>query len=135
MWELPAMQGKGVALIAQTRYTPGGMSEDAEDLNEFNSWDILGAMLMITMVPAIMNFVFNGQDVLGSAVIGGVGVLLSLAVFGLSLLTHWSIISRIVNLLGTVLTILYIALAVYLWVWGGESEPASDAAPEKTVQQ
>ena len=111
------------------------MSVDAEDLNEFNSWDVLGAMLMITMVPAVMNFVFNGQDVLGSAVIGGVGVLLSLAAFALSLLTHWSIISRIVNLMGTVLTFFYIALAVYLWVWGGEPEPVPGAVAEEPVQQ
>lgn len=110
------------------------MSDEAEDLNEFNSWDTLGAMLMLTMVPAIMNFVFNDQDVVGSAVIAGIGVVISVAVFGLSLLTRWRIISRVVNALGCVLTALYIALCVYLWVWGGDdTEPVSADAP--TVQQ
>lgn len=105
------------------------MSEETEDLNEFNSWDILGAMLMLTLVPAIMHFVFNDKEVVGSVVIAGIGVLISLAVFALSLLTRWRIIGRIVNLLGTVLTTLYIVLAVYLWVWGGDAEDDADTAP------
>lgn len=105
------------------------MSEETEDLNEFNSWDILGAMLMLTLVPAIMHFVFNDREVVGSVVIAGIGVLISLAVFSLSLLTRWRIIGRIVNLLGTVLTTLYIVLAVYLWVWGGDAEDGADTAP------
>lgn len=110
------------------------MSDEAEDLNEFNSWDTLGAMLMLTMVPAIMNYVFNEQDVVGSVVIAGIGVVISVAVFGLALLTRWRIISRVVNLLGCVLTTLYIALSVYLWVWGGDDEEtASSETP--TVQQ
>ena len=110
------------------------MSDEAEDLNEFNSWDTLGAMLMLTMVPAVMNYVFNDQDVVGSAVIAGIGVVISVAVFGLSLLTRWRIISRVVNMLGCVLTTLYIALSVYLWVWGGdEAETVSSEPP--TVQQ
>lgn len=110
------------------------MREAAEDLNEFNSWDILGAMLMITMVPAIMNFVFNDKDVVSSVVIAGIGVLISLAVFVISLLTRWRIIGVIVNLLGTVLTILYIAVTVYLWVWGVGSEQNADALPQQVQQ-
>lgn len=110
------------------------MREAAEDLNEFNSWDILGAMLMITMVPAIMNFVFNDKDVVSSVVIAGIGVLISLAVFVISLLTRWRIIGVIVNLLGTVLTILYIAVTVYLWVWGVGSEQNADALPHQVQQ-
>lgn len=110
------------------------MSDEAEDLNEFNSWDTLGAMLMLTMVPAIMNYVFNEQDVVGSAVIAGIGVVISVTVFGLALLTRWRLISRVVNLLGCVLTTLYIALSVYFWVWGGDDEEtASSETP--TVQQ
>ncbi len=110
------------------------MSDEAEDLNEFNSWDTLGAMLMLTMVPAIMNYVFNEQDVVGSAVIAGIGVVISVAVFALALLTRWRIISRVVNLMGCVLTTLYIALSVYLWVWGGDDEDAVSPEPP-TVQQ
>lgn len=110
------------------------MSEETEDLNEFNSWDILGAMLMLTQVPAIMHFVFNDKELVGSVVIAGIGALISLSVFGLSLLTRWRIIGRIVNLLGAVLTTLYIAIAVYLWGWDGETAESADAAPP-TVQQ
>lgn len=103
-------------------------------MNEFNSWDTLGAMLMLTMVPAIMNYVFNEQDVVGSAVIAGIGVVISVAVFLLALLTRWRIISRVVNLLGCVLTTLYIALSVYLWVWGGDDAETVSSEPP-TVQQ
>ncbi len=110
------------------------MSEEAEDLNEFNSWDTLGAMLMLTMVPAVMNFVFNEKDVVGSVVIAGIGIVISVAVFGLALLTRWRIISRVVNLLGCVLTTLYIALSVYLWVWGGDDAETVSSEPP-TVQQ
>lgn len=110
------------------------MSAESEDLNEFNCWDTLGAMLMLTMVPAIMNFVFNEKDVVGSAVIAGIGVLISVVVFGLALLTRWRIISRIVNLMGCVLTTLYIALSVYLWVWGGD-ERESNLPDAAAVQQ
>lgn len=106
------------------------MSEDTEDLNDFNGWDILGAMLFLMIVPAILNYVFNEKDVVGSSVLAGVGVLLSLAVFGLFQLTRWRLISRIVNFLGVVLTTLYIAVAVYCWVWGGEDE----TAPTEEVQ-
>lgn len=110
------------------------MSDEAEDLNEFNSWDTLGAMLMLTTVPAVMNYVFNDKDVVGSAVIAGIGVVISVAVFALALLTRWRIISRVVNLLGCVLTTLYIALSVYLWVWGGDAAETVSSEPP-TVQQ
>lgn len=111
------------------------MSEELEDLNEFNSWDILGAMLMLTIVPGIMNYVFNDKDVVGSAVIAGFGVLLSLSVFGLSLLTRWRIIGKLVNLFGVVLTTLYIALAVYFWVWGGDKEDEASTVPPTAQSQ
>lgn len=128
------MQRKFIAKGCQWGYTLPDMSEEAEDLNEFNSWDTLGAMLMLTMVPAVMNFVFNEKDVVGSVVIAGIGIVISVAVFGLALLTRWRIISRVVNLLGCVLTTLYIALSVYLWVWGGDDAETVSSEPP-TVQQ
>ncbi len=110
------------------------MNAETEDLNEFNSWDILGAMLMLTLVPGIMNFVFNDKDIVGSAVIAGIGAVISFAVFGLSLLVRGRMISRLVNLLGAVLTTLYIVIAVYFWGWHGNGEEDADSEPP-TVQQ
>lgn len=110
-----------------------GMREDAEDLNEFNSWDVLGAMLMMTLVPAVMNYTFNDRDVVGSIVIAGIGSVISLSVFVLSLLTHWGIISKVVNLFGVVLTTLYIMLAVYFWCCDSEDSPTAE--PETVTTQ
>lgn len=105
------------------------MSEEPEDFNAFNSWDVLGAMLMLTLVPAIMYFVFSDKELVMTCIIAGIGVAVSVVVFLLAMVTRWRIIGRIVNLLGCVLTTLYIAVAVYMWVWGGdEPEPALPAA-------
>lgn len=108
------------------------MSEEPEDLNEFNSWDVLGAMLMLTLVPAIMYFVFNDKELVMTGIIAAVGVVISVAVFLLALVTHWRVISKVVNMLGWVLTLLYIAVAVYLWSRGGDVAEVVPDAPEPT---
>ena len=117
---MPRVPGQGILST--------DMSEEPEDLNEFNSWDILGAMLMLTIVPAVFNFVFNNQDITGSCVIATIAVVVSLLVFGLSVLTRWKIIGKIVNLLGNVLMVGYIALAIYLWTSGGTA-PVPEETP------
>ena len=117
---MPRVPGQGILST--------DMSEEPEDLNEFNSWDILGAMLMLTIVPAVFNFVFNNQDITGSCVIAAIAVVVSLLVFGLSVLTRWKIIGKIVNLLGNVLTVGYIVLAIYLWTSGGTA-PVPEETP------
>lgn len=123
---------KEIAISAAAGYTVAAMSDEPEDFNAFNSWDILGAMLMLTLVPAIMNFVFNDKELLVTAVIAGIGVVVSLAVFLLALVTRWRIIGRLVNVLGCVLTTLYFAVAIYLWFWAGDEDEAQPGEP--TVQ-
>ncbi len=110
------------------------MSEEPEDFNAFNSWDVLGAMLMLTLVPAIMYFVFNDKELVMTCIIAGIGVAVSVVVFLLAMVTRWRIIGRIVNLLGCVLTALYIAVAVYLWTWGGDAPVPAVPAAEQSVQ-
>ena len=58
----------------------------------------------------------------------GAAILAALAFFGLSVLTRWKIIGKIVNLLGNVLTVGYIALAIYLWTCGGAA-PVPEETP------
>lgn len=91
------------------------MSEEDEDFNTFNSWDCLGATALLGIMPAVLNFIFNDKDLISTALLGAVGLIISLAVFALSLITHWRIIGILVNLAGCILTPVYIAIAIYCW--------------------
>lgn len=90
------------------------MTEE-EDFNTFDSHDCGGAVLMLGIVPAVMAYVFDDHNVVLAALFAGIAVVIAAAVWGLSLITHWRIIPRLVSLAGAVLTPLYVALAVYLW--------------------
>lgn len=91
------------------------MSDEEEDFNAFDSWDCLGASLMLAIMPAALNFIFNDKDLISTALLGIVGVAVSGAVFLLALVTRWRIIGTLVNLAGCVLTPIYVAIAVYCW--------------------
>lgn len=104
------------------------MSEEQEDFNAFNHWDCLGASLMLGITPAILNFTFNDKDVFSTALIGGIGVLFALVVWLFALITRWRMVGVLVNGIGTVLTVFYIAVAVYLWIPKGE-EMQAEAEP------
>lgn len=105
------------------------MSEEQEDFNAFNHWDCLGASLMLGITPAILNFTFNDKDVVSTALIGGVGVMIALVVWLVALITRWRLVGALVNVVGAVLTVCYIAIAVYLWIPKGE-EIQAEAEPE-----
>ena len=125
------------------------MSEQPEDLNAFNSWDNFGATLMLGLVPVVLYYVFTKDTGIFTAdnavpveekepdkmlmafmVLGS--VLVSLAVLGLSLLTRWRIIGRMINLAGTVLTPVYVIITVCHWL--PDSEPATPAPQQETTQ-
>lgn len=91
------------------------MSEEDEDFNAFNSWDCLGATALLGIMPAVLNFIFNDKDLISTALLAAVGLIISLAVFALALITRWRIIGVLVNLAGWILTPIYIAIAVYCW--------------------
>ncbi|MBR1982904.1 MAG: hypothetical protein IKA23_09170 [Akkermansia sp.] len=111
------------------------MNEPQEDYNAFNSWDNFGATLMMCSVPAVMNFVFTKEhDIFFSLVLAGIGLLVSLVVLVLSLVTRWRIIGAFVNLAGMVLTGLFWAYASYCW-WIQEDTPAEPAATEQPAKQ
>ncbi len=91
------------------------MSEP-EDFNAFDHWDCLGASLLLGIMPAALNFVFNDKDILSTALLGAAGLAAAGAVFLLAFITRWRIIGTLVNLAGSILTVIYIAIAVYCWV-------------------
>lgn len=91
------------------------MNEEEEDFNAFNSWDCLGATALLGIMPAVLNFIFNDKDLISTALLGAVGLIISLAVFVLSLITHWRIIGVLVNLAGCILTPIYFGITLYFW--------------------
>lgn len=111
------------------------MNEPQEDYNAFNSWDNFGATLMMCSVPAVMNFVFSKEhDIISSLVLAGIGLLVSLVVLALSLITRWRIIGALVNLAGMVLTGLFWAYASYYW-WIQEDSTTKPAATEQPAEK
>lgn len=111
------------------------MSSEPEEINnDFNSWDCFGASLMLGITPAILNFVFNDKDIVSTVILAGIGVLAAFAVLILSLVTRWRLIGLLVNFVGWVLTIIYIAFAVYMW-WPKDEETLPESTETQEVQQ
>lgn len=69
---------------------------------------------MLGAAPAIMSYILLDNTAM-AITLGVVAVLLAGGVYILALLTHWRIIPRIVDILGTILTPVYIIIAIWLW--------------------
>lgn len=111
------------------------MSFDSEEINnDFNSWDCFGATLMLGITPAVLNFVFNDKDIASTVAWAVGGLLAALAVWLIAALTRRRIVGEIVNGVGTVLTVLYIAFAVYMWFLAPEEEEPAAEQVEAAVQ-
>ncbi len=117
-------------MLAGRIYCPC-MNEEQEDFNAFNSWDSFGATLLLALVPAVMHFVFTRpstpgepHDIALTITIAVVGIIISLAVLALSLITRWRIIGSVVNLAGAILTPVYVVIAICAWTSGDEKEDA-----------
>lgn len=110
------------------------MSKEQEDLNAFNSWDCFGATLMLGIVPGIIHYATTDpHDETGAALICLGGVLISLVVLGISLITRWRMLSRIINFAGTVLTFLFIIYMTSFWMKSCEAN--EDKAIQNTSSQ
>lgn len=95
----------------------GRMGDEQEDMNEFNSWDCFGATLMLGMAPGIIHYATTEpRDVVGAAVYCGIGALIALVVLAVALITRWRGLSRIINTIGTVLTVVFILFITLFWV-------------------
>ncbi len=91
------------------------MAEEPEDLNEFTSEDCGGAVFMLGLVPVVLNYVFNKEQMGLTIALGVAAVAAALAVYLLARLTGWSMVGRVVNLVGCVLVPVYVVAAVCLW--------------------
>lgn len=91
------------------------MSEEDEDLNAFGLWDSVGASVMLGVVPAALCYIFNKHDVASTVMLLGVALLAGGVVYLLGLVMPGRVLGRIVNLLGLVLTIIYIVAAYWMW--------------------
>ncbi len=91
------------------------MAEEPEDLNAFTGEDSAGAVFMLALVPVALNYIFNRSAMGLTITLGVFAALLALAVYAFARLTKWSIIGRVVNLLGCILVPVYIVVAIMLW--------------------
>lgn len=106
------------------------MSEQQEDLNAFNSWDCFGATLMLGIVPGVIHYATTDpHDEMGAALMCVVGVIISVVVLAIALITRWRIIGTIVNWAGGAITIMFIIYMTLFWVESC-SESAEKALPD-----
>lgn len=110
------------------------MKHEADDYNAFNSWDCLGAVFLLGLVPAAINFIFNDQEIFSTVIIVLIAALVSVAVFLLAMITRWPIIGKIVNAAGCVLSLAYIAIA-YSMCQQKNAEKNAPAAEQQSAQQ
>lgn len=108
-----ATRGKGIARRPLFAYT--GPMEDPEDFNRFSSADCAGAILMMGAVPAVMCYVYGEHNMLMAGLIMGGFAVLALFVWALAALTRWRLIPVVVNSIGHVLAVLYLAMFFYFW--------------------
>ncbi|MGN0828765.1 MAG: hypothetical protein ACI4PZ_03490 [Akkermansia sp.] len=109
------------------------MSEPQEDFNAFNSWDCFGASLMLGMTPALLNYVFNHHEIVSTVFLAAMGVAVAVAVLLVALVTRRRLIGYVVNMVGWVLTLVYIGIAAYCWLYlpGPMSAPPAET-PEQS---
>ena len=106
---------------------------DTEDYNEFNCWDSGGAAAMLALVPAVLYYVFGGHDKVGAALMALVACGVGLFAFLVARFSDSRLVSRLMQLIGTVLCVLYWIYAIHLWrTWDRFS---TDDAPQQETQQ
>ncbi len=105
---------KWIASPARAGYT-ARMAEQEEDFNAFNSLDSAGAVLMLGIAPAVMNYIFFKEEMTLTCILGAGAVGLAALVYLLFSLTGWRVIGSIVNLVGCILVPIYLAAAIWLW--------------------
>lgn len=103
-----------------------GVSEQ-EDYNEFNSWDSGGAAAMLAFVPAVIYYVFNDHELKGTLILtamaAGVGIVVALVAH----FTSSRVTSRIMQLIGTALCVVFWIYAMHKWATTSRF-PTGDAA-------
>ena len=107
------------------------MSEQEEDMNAFNSWDCFGATLMLGITPAIIHFATSDpHDLTGAIFLSLGGVLVSLVVLAIALITRWRFLSKIINWAGIGLTVYFIMHMVFFWATSCTDKGDKELSPE-----
>ena len=111
----------------------GGMDEETRDFNAFNYLDSGGAVALLGVVAAALNYTFNDKNVTWSVLIVLVGLAAAVVVGALQYFTGQDRIGKLVCLVGGALTVLYVIIAVL--IWSGDEEAAAPAPAEEAAQQ
>lgn len=112
----------------------GGMDEEPQDFNAFNHWDSAGAVLLLAIAAAALNYTFNDKNITWSAIIVIVGVAAAVVVFFLQFITKSKHVGSIVCYVGGILTLLYLLLAILGWR-GVLNEPDPVSPPQEEAPQ
>ena len=107
------------------------MSEHEEDMNAFNGWDCFGATLMLGIAPAVIHFATTEpHDEKGAVLLGIGGVIVSLVVLAVALITRWRFLSKLINHAGLALTIFFIFQMTFFWVNSCTGKEEKNLSPE-----
>ncbi len=107
------------------------MSKHEEDLNAFNGWDCFGATLMLGITPAVIHFATTEpHDQTGAIFLALGGVLVSLVVLAVALITRWHFLSKIINWAGMGLTVYFILHMVFFWSTSCSNKGDQELSPE-----
>ena len=107
------------------------MSEHEEDMNAFNGWDCFGATLMLGITPAVIHFATTEpHDDKGAVLLAVGGVIISLVVLAVALITRWRFLSKLINGAGIALTIFFICQMTFFWVNSCSEKEAKELSPE-----
>lgn len=102
-----------IAFFQVSLYNHFVMADKAvEEHNAFSRWDSVGAAAMLGVFPAVISIFFNDFDIKGALLWVGVAVAASGGVFLLSLVLNERFLSKIVNLAGYVLCVVYLVWAI-----------------------
>lgn len=110
----------------------GGMDEETRDFNAFNYLDSGGAVALLAVVAAALNYTFNDKNVTWSVLIVLFGFAAALVVGALQYFTGQDRVGKLVCLVGGALTILYVIIAVL--AWSSDEEDAPPPAEEPAQQ-
>lgn len=110
----------------------GGMDEETRDFNAFNYLDSGGAVALLAVVAAALNYTFNDKNVTWSVLIVLVGLAAALVVGALQYFTGQDRVGKLVCMVGGALTILYVIIAVL--AWSSDDEDAPPPAEEPAQQ-
>ena len=103
-----------------------------EDYNEFSALDFACAAGMLAMVPAVLYYVSHGHEYLGTLMLAAVAAGVALVVYVLAYFLGHRLVGRLLQLVGTVLCVLFWIYAIHMW---STSDRLSTGTAEQETSQ